>query len=317
MDSSEQSIVHQIPFGLGSAIIEANPKEDLLREIKDRFNILINNYQSINPAHLERMKKYPHKFTINISDNYWFLYAFRSDDQACRVALIDRQNKKQYYINIHFGPEIYNGTLITGEIINNYFIAQDLLILNNRSRYYLEHNLDKRLSQLQTLLREKYTPDLMIDPIRFAIRPYWPVSALSKPFVESLIDSMKPFGVKRYRSIVFTPQQFYKFPNSVVYTLRTFDLNMSSTEDNKNINISAEKSLSAIKSLLLKKHSDISVSDIYEVFDTSGKKLLGLAYVGTRGNSEKLRQAFTDRKEIMFDCIFNTYFNKWEPLKEV
>ncbi len=307
--------MEQIPFANGSALIDTNDEINLLREIKDRFNVLINNHQEINVASLGRLIKWPHKFTINMTGCFWFLYAYNTGsltDRQHRLALINRQTFKHYFIDANFSADIFDGTLISGEMINSYFIAEDLLIYRNQTRYYLDHDLDQRLAKLSFIFREMYTADDLIDPIRFVIRPYWPIDQLQR--YDTLNGLVEKFGVRKYRQIIFTPLNFFKFPNSLIYNMKNHEIKITISRDSNDC-VGVQ---SNTKKLTLRKHSDNS--DVYEVFDATevsqSNDVIGLAYVGTFDSSIELRKAFRDRSQVSFECVFNKQFKKWQPIKE-
>lgn len=288
--------MEQVPFGKGAAYLQ--PDMDFLRDIKDRFNVLITNHQEVSPGNFSRLQNWPHRFTFNITGQYWFLYATRIN-QIPATILINRDDRKHYSIQADFDAEVYDGTLITGELVGYHFIGQDLLIYKNERDYYLKQDLIARVSKLRNIFMNKFREDPLVDCVVFALRPYWKMQELKN--LQGLLDRLKTFGVNRCRHIIFTPDKFNRFPNSLIYQIKPYELRSFSSKEYTDLTRSRE--------LCLTKHHDSP--DTYQVWDDD--EYLGTAHIADMRASLNLRAIFESESDKRFYCVFNKIFRKWQP----
>lgn len=295
----ELTAIEQVPFGKKNAYLITSP--DFFRGIKDRYEVLITNHQDIGGDGLFRIKKWPHMFTVNISHTYWYLYGTRVCNRPVCM-LLDRDQKRQYLIEANFDTSFYDGTLISGEIIKNSFIAQDILIWKNSTRFYLQHNLSTRHGKLRNFLTTSFHPDPLIDPLDFWIKPYFQLEQLSR--LDEINEMISKFGETKFKHLIFTPIQFHRYPNSIVYRLRPGELKHNSL-------YVVEKHKAAQELTLTKSSAD--GPDIYFVKSAGGTDM-GLAYVCDESTSKLLRERFRDINSLQLKCVYNNEFKKWQPV---
>lgn len=289
--------LEQVPFGKGAAYLQ--PDMDVLRDIKDRFNVLITNHQEVSPGNYSRLQNWPHRFTFNITAQYWFLYATRINDTPATI-LINRDDKKHYSIQADFDPEFYEGTLISGELVGYHFICQDLLVYRNERDFYLKHDIIARLTKLRHIFMNKFREDPLLDCVVFAVRPYWKMQELKN--LPRLLEHLKAFGVNRCRHIIFTPEKFNRFPNGLIYQIKPYELRLFSSKEYTD--------LTRPRELCVTRHHDSP--DTYQVWDED--EHLGTAYIADMQTSSNLRAIFESETKLRFYCVFNKTFRKWQPI---
>lgn len=333
-------------------IKSSDTKDVILNDIETRFNlrILQRHWQQLDATGYNHIANIPHLACLRSNGNPYFLYFTRYEDTPI-IYFIDKKVQPNYQkprIILGrglFHESIFDNTLLDGEMVRTkdefgprkwIFLINDIIGMGGKrlDRMQLPH----RLELIQKILSEKYTPDDVCDMCVFRIKKY---AYATREGYQALIDfsATLPYTC---RGVYFWP--FYlKFKPKLV----NFDNNLikevhrevKDVAEFREANEEPKKHL-APEVIALKDSSNSNPNptpanqgdtaimylrktenpDIYNVFTTAGTtaQSIGVAHVNTLKTSKMLRSVFRDLTVAVaqpFDCVFETDFNKWRPVK--
>lgn len=294
-------ICEQVPLGKKTAMLLKNI--NLLAVIKQTFGILTHNFQEIKDRQIPRDQL----VTFHVTNNHWFLFFTTIENRPYAFA-INRSDKNHYVIDMfeNMPKTLYKNTLITGEVFEQYFFVNDLLVFEDNRYFYTQYPLTSRLQLAARILSGATDRDN--SPFTFATKTYFAFDMTCS--AQIINNSLAKFGVSKFKYFIFTPMMFQKFPNSSVMRLRVTDIRPNTNRET--IDPNQQQVLTISKSTTL--------PDVYQVTlrSETGRLIdLGYACVVDRGMSRALKDEFHLATDKQYLCIFNRQFKKWQPLSPI
>jgi len=305
-------------------------KDIILQELDNKYNIKIINkhYYKFNENSISHIKATPHLITVRTNGNPYYMYFTKYEDVEI-IYFIDKKVHPTYHqprIIIGrglFDTELFKGTLIDGEMVRNKFNKWIFLtndVIAYQGSYLIYKQLPERIKILYDLFENKYTPDDVMDVCNYYIKSFYNLCCDS---ILNLPDF--PYTIRGLYFVAYNLKYKPKLLNynednikNVVITTKEiteFKLNNSSIKENVIENVKPvikESDNSKTVKLLLSKTDN---PDVYNVSDNDEHK--GIACIQSISMSHFIRNYFKNKSitiSILFDCIFNTSFNKWEPI---
>ena len=173
-------------------------KSDILDNIFKKFHITVTDKscQIYNNRYNSIIKNEPYILSTNTKGNRYYIHFFRDDMGHNYSVFIDRKICRGYeypriiYSKFRFKPEVYNGTLIEGELVKN--MQGEWIFLMNDICSFLGKNCQKedkisRIKKQYQLLENYYKPDNILDICPIKVKKYFEYHR-----IEELIDNFIP-----------------------------------------------------------------------------------------------------------------------------
>jgi len=254
-----------------------------------------------------------------------------------------------------FDKSLFKNTLLDGEMVkttNNkwVFIINDIIAYEGKKLD--DVTLPERLKIIYKILETKYTPDEIIDVCTYKVKNYY---YLSKKSIEELLQFSKELNYTS-RGIYFSSYylkhkpKLLNFNNDIIISVQkkikdnaVFKELQAKKEPSPSIlplpspqpsslplQLSSSLPLPLSSSLPLPLSSNLELwvsktdePDIYNIYDnhnimTSNK--LGIAFVASMQDSNKMRNIFKDKSTtltIKFRCNYNEKFKKYQPIEQI
>jgi hypothetical protein len=240
----------------------------------------LNNINNISSKYL---------ITINKKNKYSFLlFLTRFNNKNYSIFIYNFNGSLQFYsVKFSFHNELYNGTLMKGELIKNqkdcwiYYIS-DLIYYKNDYRY--EYNLSHKLDILSKLLKSEYVFDDFMNVCHLQIKSYF------------LFNHLR--FIKEDCEIIFIPE----YNNQNIYSY--------------NVILSKKQQISEIKNneskeFIIKK---TNTPDVYELYDINTKKFNSIACISKLKTSLYLKEKFKDNNQFITKTKYSEYFKSFIPI---
>lgn len=249
-------------------------------EIKKNLNNF-NIFKKTNKIIVNEIPNSEHLTTLKVGKKF-FLFLTKINNKMFSF-LIDYKTKKILLCRFRFNEDLYNNTLIIGEISKNkknqwVFYISDLILYKNKNQIKIKFS--DRLEIIYKILKENYIYDEFMNVCNLEIKPYF------------LIDNIN--NIKINTNIYFIPEDTFLNPIKKMKF------------EKKNI----EKKINNEKTLLLIKKTEFP--DVYKCFKNN--KSYGILFIKNIKESNDLNILFSTNQEIELNCIFNLQFNKWTLL---
>jgi len=253
------------------------------------------------------------------------------------------ENIRIYQTRLRFHKDLYNGTLLVGvltetdeetiierEGISLYFskmfpsIHKSIstsrnhknwkFVVNDIWGYYQDISslLSHRILCVQEIFGKKWYPDSRIDICDFDVIPYHNYSSI-EPFLRN--DRKYYSYCMNDTNVVFVRAQ--SLPGIEEYYVSLKNIPEPSLHESV-IFKNGEWNIEKPKKQIQKKKQTLYISssgipDVYYVYTLNNKQKVGVAYVKSIEDSKKLRKT-CDSKYTKIVCIWNSEFQKWEPI---
>ena len=236
----------------------------------------LNNINDINPRYL---------ITINKKNKYNFLlFLTRFNGKNYSIFIYNHNGRLHFYsVKFSFQDDLYNGTLMKGELIKNekdcwiYYIS-DLIYYKNQ--YIYENNFSKKLDILSNLLKNEYIFDDFMNVCHLQIKSYF------------LFNHLR--FIKKDCEISFIPE----YNNQNIY--------------NYNIILPKKEEIliknNDIKDFIIKK---TKTPDVYELYDINTNKFDSIACISKLKTSLYLKEKFKNNDKFITKTKYSTYFKSW------
>ena len=282
-------------------------KTEILEEIDKKYNVKIiqKHFFKLNDDSVSHITATPHVVTIRSNGNPYFLYFTKYDDKEI-IYFIDKKIHPTYQlpriiiVKGLFDSNLFNGTLIDGEMVccfNKHWVFLISDIIAYKGEHLLKYQLPDRITLINNMLENEYTPDKPMDICSFRIKPYF---NLCNDTLNSIESIKFPFSV---RGIYFWAYNL-KYKPKLMNINDTIIQNVTiKTKDNPEFITKPTTNLKTI--------SKTDLPDVYKVKEDN--KYLSIQ---TIEQSHMLRNIFKDTplnftKSI--ECIYCSKFDKWIP----
>lgn len=326
-------------------------KDDILNKLYNLYGIRIiqKNYFKIDENNIKYINKIPHLICLRTNGNPYYLFMTTYNDIPI-IYYIDKKIHPNYekpriiLARGLFKKSLFNNTLIDGEMVKDNkgkwtFIINDIIAYEGVN---LENKiLPDRLKLIYELLDKKHTIDNICDVCEFKIKNYY---YPSKETIKLLIDLSTKLNYT-CRGIYFWSYNFkhkpklYNFnediiinvirkPKDITEFIESTNININNNQLTSNIintsNISTPTSqitnIENEKNLWITKTDDADVYNLYENENVLTSIKIGIAFIPNLQMSKSLRLAFKDKNttnSIKYKCIYNTNFNKYQPIEQI
>lgn len=294
------------------------PKKTILHELETKYGIkILNKHFEIfkEDISLGKMSKCPYMFCLKSNGNPYLMYLTRIN-QVNTCIMIDKKIQQGYFlprmivVHMLFDDRLFNNTLFDGEMVKDRlnrwtYLINDMYV--HCGNHLADVNLIKRNNLLYAMLEKDYRPK---SQHMFGVQVK-KLFALSE--IKEAIYTFKEALPYTSRGILFKPM-FIKFRD----ILMNFDDSL--IVQNKKTKLSTANEYIETKNIEKQvfsiKHTHIP--DIYELFQNN--VCIGNACVNTLSVSKFLSKLFlnsSSQDSFKVECVFNTKFNKWTPIKVV
>lgn len=290
------------------------------RIMKDKYDVS-NKYKFaslINDKSVKFLSLNPHLITIKSNGSNYFLLMTSINNTNC-CFFIDRKTKNGYTyprivsVKYRFGDEIFNDTLVEGEVIrdendNWMFLINDLLVYKGKK---VTGNIVTKYNRLYDMLENDYTPDNEMDICPIRVKRIFKYSDYTK-----LITQFIPSLNYKIRGMYFVSLN-EKHSNH----LYLYSTNQQEQSAMAPIKKSTEKKQSGgiAKGNYVFNIKQTNTPDIYDLYVNGDDGLIkhSIAYVGKISTSKKLKKYFSEAgdKMVNVECKYNEKFKKWEPVE--
>jgi hypothetical protein len=174
-------------------------KNNIITHIESKFEIQIieKSFVVLNPHIIKNVSYHQHIISTISAGNSYLLWFTKIDNIQCCL-FIDRKLKNGYfYPKIHcvryrFVDEIFNDTILTGELIRDnekrwMFLLSDILVYQGQS--VKQQNIISRFEMIYKMLETQYTPDSLIEPCPLQVKKmfmYKDINEIIDDFIPSL-----------------------------------------------------------------------------------------------------------------------------------
>lgn len=289
-------------------------KKKILKDLDEKYNIKILNKHFENfreELSLSKLTKCPYMFCLKSNGNPYLMYLTRINNINTCV-MIDKKIQQGYFlprmIIVHtmFEDKLFDDTLFDGEMVKDknklwIYLINDIYV--SYGLYLIDSNLIKRHNMLYTIMDTGYKLGEL-----FSIQ-------IKKLFLlEDINEVIQSFREKlpySSRGILFKPM-FIKF--------RDILLNFDDSLIKQNVKTKLSNINEYIEAEIVKKQifsiKNTQTPDVYELYQNN--TCIGNACVNTLSISKFLSNLFIEtsiQDSFKVECVFNTKFNKWTPIK--
>ena len=328
-------------------------KDIILDNIFSLYGIRIiqKHYFKLDDNNVKYINKIPHLTCLRTNGNPYYMFLTTKNDIPI-IYFIDKKihtgyEKPRIILSRGlFDQSLFKNTLIDGEMVRCEdgkwtFIIND--IIGYEGNKLENKTLPERLKIAYTILNDKYTPDEIIDVCNFKIKNYY---YPSKNSLDELIELSKKLnytcrGIYFWSYNLKHKPKLYNFNEDIIVSVQRKSkdvtefkmtneqtLQQTYTSIISTSNIQQEKPKEVTTTDVKEEHKILWVTktddaDVYYLYDnpniiTSNK--IGIALILTLQDSKKMRMVFKEKNasfSLRYKCIFNTKFNKYQPIEQV
>lgn len=296
------------------------------------------------------LKNYHHLVTPNYGINpIWILWLTVIDGTKYTL-YINLYNRQIIIGYSRFSYSLYEkDTIIEGEILDNFFVANDIIVYNNK---IIDKNLYHRISILKNIRENKYINDIFIENLEFTCRIYYEYSHIQW-IIEKYTNNYKNKEIEKKNTQIIINNNVYettnhiskyfndiKFFNGILFiplekSYKCFIMkvykNDLETISNKYYDINKIKIDTSDQEQECEFYIDINslCPDNYMIYVIYNNILYqnDVAYIGDIEHSHFIIECIEKNKDkiihhsgielLLFKCIFEKKFRRWKPIKLV
>lgn len=265
--------------------IELNEFErrELFSQLTTRFQFQhkqVLPYQGLNHSH--------YLITINNKNKYNFLlFLTKINGKNYTIFVYNKGGQLVFFsVKLSFAEELYNGTLLQGELVKKnkintwFFYLTDLIYYMGQFQH--TNSFSNKLQIMGDMLKEKYEYDECMNPCHIKIKSYFLINHLQ--FIKSDCQ------------LLFVSE----------YTEPSLFLDVVVPKKEQEVIKDGEE-----KDFIIKKTDKI---DVYELHDIKTNKFDSIACVNKFKTSMKLREEFKTKDSFKIQARYSEYFTNWVPL---
>ena len=142
------------------------------------FKIQSKYYSFLNKKNLDNLLNYKFHVLLKSFGKNYILFLTKINDKKYNI-FINKKNNVMNIVNIHFSDELYNGTLLDGEIVKNEY--NKYIFLLNDIPYYkgsslITKNFEERNIFLEKLINNEYKSD---NELHISIKKYFSINEIN------------------------------------------------------------------------------------------------------------------------------------------
>ena len=291
---------------------------------------------------MNRISRNPYMFCLKSNGNPYYMFLTRINNINTCV-MIDKKIQQGYFlprmIIVHkmFNETLFTNTLFDGEMVRDrggkwIYLINDILVHNDK--HLADTNLIKRHNLVYRILQEQHVNDnrffatqvKRLFPVRdfeTAVRdfqhtlPYTTRGVLFKPMLLKFKDILYNFDdslIKNTRRTKFSETNQYIDRPVLAKRGEPVGDGRGPARPGATRRGTADAPPQMTNRTLTVKNTD--TPDVYLLYD--GTDYVGHAGVNTMAVSKMMYQLFKSsalNESFRVDCVFNTTFNKWTPVK--
>jgi len=251
---------------IGWNIKDEQFKNKLLLDLENNYNIriIVKHFEKYDSTiSVGKINKYPYLATLKSNGNPYLLYLTKINS-INQIIFIDKKIQSGYTIpriiltKLHFDDELFNDTIIDGEMIkpkgentNWLFLINDIIV--HKGQYLINHTIMERLNILYNLFKTQYISD-KYDICKFQIKKYvYPTQ------LKYLVDEFARQLPYACRGIYFVP--LYLTKKSILY-------NFDDSLIKDTIRVKYQKNNIILKTDLEQLHEQIQDKDIKDTLQS-------------------------------------------------
>lgn len=307
-----------------------NGVKNIIKNLSD-MNISSRYYSFLNEKNIHLLKEGNYKISINTFGHKYLLFLTKIDDKKYSI-FINKKREDMIYIIFNFSEELYENTLLDGELIKNnrdewIFVVNDLFLYKGKNTLK-NMDLSKRRDLLREIVDNSFEIDKM-DVCKMEIKELFGMEYM-RDIYERYIKVLpyKISGLFIQDENNFRKSFMYIFPEC-----RTIKDNVENAnrEGKKDIQEGEKKMQKILQTQpqtqkVQKKYINFQIEnteypDIYELYcyDRNNKVIkFGYAGVPDIETSKFLLKIFEKESDKnIVECEFSEMFNKWIPKKLV
>lgn len=279
-------------------------KQIILNKIKKMVNFKkpkVFNFSRYNVNDLNR-NPYLLTFQTNGTPFYLYLTTLNGMKFSLFVNYQNPYNIELINVKLRFNEELYNDTIIDGELMMNdkgNWIYMLNNILYNKSNYIGNKYLGFRISVLSDILRNAYKFDDFLNPCHLQLRSYF------------LFNHLELLSTTQNNNLLLVPE--YSNKPILAFNIKNLDKNERMIK-----NLALNKN-----NLETKKFYVIAtdVPDVFKLYNTeqdNPETFQGIGCISTRGQSFYMKKLFDEKdqnqKGLWINFNYNKHLKGWEPI---
>ena len=266
---------------------------------------------------MSRIKRNPYMFCLKSNGNPYYMFLTRINNVNTCV-MIDKKIQQGYFlprmIIVHkmFNDTLFSNTLFDGEMVRDrtgkwVFLINDIMV--HSGQHLSDTNLIKRHNLLYKILQEKFVNDTRHFAMQikrlFSVTEFEDAAHNFQHTLQYTTRGVlfKPMFIK-FKDILFN------FDDSLVKNTRRTKFSETNQYIDKAVPAAPKSKTFVVR--------NTETPDVYLLYD--GTECLGHAGVNTMAVSKMMYELFKSsalNESFRVDCVFNTTFNKWTPVKVV
>jgi len=293
-------------------------------------------FKFLRSEDFESLRRYPHLVTANYGLNPLWLLWLTTINGINYNLYINLVTKQVIWSRHRFAPQLYRGTILEGEMINDTFLIWDILVNQNKPVSNKNHNLNKRIDIIRTILSHQYNSDPIIENINLQLRDYVPYQNMKSYITQIMNDpnstiKLKPKGLflvpigrsmKTFTVVFNGNHQINSFRNSQLDPHLDYDPTPISIHPM--IHPNPDDPTTNVQEFWLQP-VEKSNDNYWQYFEEDGQlHRLGLVITTTLERSLQVKEIFAThpthtrlgyRNLLPFKCQYIKKFLKWEPFE--
>ena len=297
-------------------IVNSEAKDEVMTFFKTHSIQINQRYANLlQSSSLNYLSKHPHMISIKTAGtNYFMLLTYLNDTPV--TLFIDRKIKSGYKYpriissRLGFDESLYHkGTFIDGELVkdkndNWMFLLHDLLVIEGNK---LESTIVYKTNELYKILSEKFNPNPELDNCPLRIKKLFTYADYNTMITQFIPRLKYPIRGLYFNTMSKKHSNFlFLYPNQ--NTMHGGLMTKEKNDPKEKVEDKQEK-----QNVFIIKQTD--TTGVYNLETIDGKSM-GEAHIPNLKMSKVVRKACNDNDRVLFHCIKNDKFNKWE-LKEL
>jgi len=329
--------------------IKTNDMKDMiLEQLYTLYGIKIiqKHYHKIDQNNIRYIKTNPHLCNLRSNGNPYYMFFTLYNDIPI-IYFIDKkihpgyQKPRILLVRGMFDEKVYQNTLIDGEMVKCQdgkwlFLMNDMIA--HEGKHLIKTVLPDRLKMLYNFLENQYIPDPIIDVCSYKIKTYYYAFQES---ITNLIEMSKQLnytcrGIYMWSYDLKYKPKLYNFNEeniiSVVRKVKDeteFQMHGDKKDDSQNtliasvipnVKLTGATTIDMDKEVILWM-SQTEYPDVYNLYENENillSKKIGTALIPNLATSKNVRLAFKNKNAasmIKVTCVYNSKFNKWQPVQ--
>lgn len=286
-------------------------KKQILEDLENKYNIKIiqKHFFKLTNESVNHITATPHVITIRTNGNPYYMYLTKYNNKEI-IYFIDKKIHPTYQLpriivnKSKFDENLFDGTLLDGEMVNNNDNKWTFLIcdmISYKGEYLIKFNLPDRINLIYNMLENEYEEDIPMNMCDYKVKPYF---NLCNDTINNITNINFPFTIRG----------IYFWAYNLKYKPKLFNL-----DDNliQKVNIKTKENIEFIEknnNIKIKSLIKTDNPDIYKIIEDNS-----YACIQNIKTSHFIRNEFKNtliNESIKFKCIFNNKFNKWTPIEK-